>query len=560
VGTLHELVLSAAERRREEPALHFHGRKIPYEDLAERVRRTAAALHGLGVRREDRVAMLVGNVPEFLYALYGSMAIGAAAAPLNTMLTPEEVGYVLADAEAKVVVAETDFLPTVLAVRDRVASIENIVVVGPPPVPRRTRSLEEMITQGGDFPQIEVGEGDLALLAYTSGATAEPRGAMLSHGNLLANLDQLAAVPTLAQAASDVILLALPLFHLYGLNAVLNFMLRVGATGVLVERFHPVETLELVERYRVTVLCGVPPMFKAWLRAAESRDFDLSSVRLAVSGAAALPPDVLEAFRERFGLTIWEGYGLTETGPALTTNALAPEPRPGSIGLPLPGVEVRLVGEHGEQPVEGDPGEIVARGSNVFRGYWRRVGETEEAFLEDGWFRTGDVAYEDDDGFFHLVDRKKDLVIVSGFNVFPREVEDVVAAHPAVAECAVVGVPDERTGEAVRVLVVLRRGAKVTQEQIVDHCRATLARFKCPREVLFVDRLPKHVTGKVMRRDLRGEPGGVARPERGSGGSSERAHPPAPDGGSGGVARQERGSGGSSERAHPPAPDRKEES
>jgi acyl-CoA synthetase (AMP-forming)/AMP-acid ligase II len=188
------------------------------------------------------------------------------------------------------------------------------------------------------------------------------------------------------------------------------------------------------------------------------------------------------------------------------------------------------------------------------------VGETEEAFLEDGWFRTGDVAYEDDDGFFHLVDRKKDLVIVSGFNVFPREVEDVVAAHPAVAECAVVGVPDERTGEAVRVLVVLRRGAKVTQEQIVDHCRATLARFKCPREVLFVDRLPKHVTGKVMRRDLRGEPGRVARPERGSGGSSERAHPPAPDGGSGGVARPERGSGGSSERAHPPAPDRKEES
>ena len=328
---------------------------------------------------------------------------------------------------------------------------------------------------------------------------------MLTHGNLVANLDQLGAVPALAEAASDVILLALPLFHLYGLNAVLNFMLRVGATGVLVERFDPVETLELVERYRVTVLCGVPPMFRAWLEAAGSRNFDVSSVRLAVSGAAALPPDLLEAFRERFGLSIWEGYGLTETGPAVTTNALAPEPRGGSIGLPLPGVEVRLVAENGQEPEEGDPGEIVVRGPNVFRGYWRRVGETESAFLEDGWFRTGDVAYADEDGFLHLVDRKKDLVIVSGFNVFPKEVEDVVASHPAVDECAVVGVPDERTGEAIRALVVLRRGAKATADQIVDHCRATLARFKCPREVVFVDRLPKHVTGKVMRRELREE-------------------------------------------------------
>jgi long-chain acyl-CoA synthetase len=244
-------------------------------------------------------------------------------------------------------------------------------------------------------------------------------------------------------------------------------------------------------------------MFRAWLEAAESRDVDVSSIRLAVSGAAALPPQLLEAFRERFGLSIWEGYGLTETGPAVTTNALAAEPRPGSIGLPLPGVEVRLVAEDGAEPEEGDAGEIVVRGPNVFRGYWRRVGETEAAFLDDGWFRTGDVAYADEDGFLHLVDRKKDLVIVSGFNVFPKEVEDVVASHPAVEECAVVGVPDERTGEAIRALVVLRPGAKATAAQIVDHCRATLARFKCPREVVFVDQLPRQVTGTVMRRVIK---------------------------------------------------------
>jgi long-chain acyl-CoA synthetase len=529
VTSLAELVFAAARQRPEEPALYFHGRRIPYEDLAERIRRTAAGLHGLGVEREDRVALLVGNVPEFLYALYGTAALGGVAAPLNVMLTPEEVGFILADAEAKVVVAEPDFLPTVLAVRDRVASIEHIVVVGPPPVPRRTRSLEQLITRGGDLPEVEVTEDDLAILAYTSGTTAEPKGAMLTHGNLLSNLEALASVPALAEASSDVILLALPLFHLYGLNAVLNFMLRVGAAGVLVERFDPVETLELVERYRVTVLCGVPPMFRAWLKAGTKREFDLSTVRLVVSGAAALPADLLEAFRERFGISIWEGYGLTETGPAVTTNALADAPRPGSIGLPLPGTEMRLVDEHGEEPMEGDTGEIVVRGPSVFRGYWRRVGETEAAFLDEGWFRTGDVAYADEEGFVHLVDRKKDLVIVSGFNVFPKEVEDVVATHPAVAECAVIGVPDERTGEAVRALVVLRRRAQATEDEIVEHCRATLARFKCPREVMFVDRLPKHVTGKVMRRDLREESGGVARPERGGEGMSERAEPPAPD-------------------------------
>jgi long-chain acyl-CoA synthetase len=503
VGSLYELVLGAAERRREEPALHFHGRKIPYVDLAERVRRTAAALSGLGVEREDRVAMLVGNVPEFLYALYGTVALGAVAAPLNVMLTPEEVGYILADAEAKVVVAETDFLPTVLAVRDRVASIEHVVVVGPPPVPRRTRSLEEMITRGGEVPEVEVGEDDLAVLAYTSGTTAEPRGAMLTHGNLLANLDQLAAVPALAEAASDVILLALPLFHLYGLNAVLNFMLRVGATGVLVERFDPVETLQLVERHRVTVLCGVPPMFRAWLDAGRSRDVDVSSVRLAVSGAAALPPELLEAFRDRFGLSIWEGYGLTETGPAVTTNALAPEPRRGSIGLPLPGVDVRLVAESGEEPEEGDPGEIVVRGPNVFRGYWRRVGETEAAFLEDGWFRTGDVAYSDDEGFLHLVDRKKDLVIVSGFNVYPAEVEEVLLSHPDVAEAAVVGESHARTGEAVIAFVVPEPGRAPTGDELAAHCATSLARYKCPARVEVVDALPRSFAGKVLRRELR---------------------------------------------------------
>lgn len=342
-----------------------------------------------------------------------------------------------------------------------------------------------------------MGPDDLAVLAYTSGTTAEPKGAMLTHGNLLSNHDMIRAVPALAEAESDVVLAALPLFHIFGL-ATLGLALREGGTavrGAVRSGCHP----RARARHRVTVLPGAPPMFQAWLAPGAP---DLSSVRLAVSEAAPLPAAVLEAFRDRFGITIWEGYGLTETSPAVTTTALGDEARPGSIGLPLPGVEVRLVHEHGSEVEEGDPGQIVVRGPNVFAGYWRRPAETEAAF-RDGWLLTGDVAYRDDDGYLHIVDRTKEVIIVSGFNVFPKEVEDAIALHPEVAECVVLGVPDGRTGEAVKALVVARPDETLTEDEVLDRCRDSLARFKWPRHIEVVDSLPKHVTGKVLRRALR---------------------------------------------------------
>ncbi|MGH2724736.1 MAG: long-chain-fatty-acid--CoA ligase [Actinomycetota bacterium] len=504
--SLAELVPRSAEAHPDRPALAAGERMVSYAELGERVHRAAAALHDLGVRKGDRVALFLGNVPAFVEALHGALRIGAVVAPLNVMLTPEEAGSILGDAGARVVVAEPSHLPTVLAVRDRVASLGHVVVTGSPPVPRGTASFEELLARAGEPPGVDVREEDLALLAYTAGTTARPKGAMLTHGNLVANLEQVSAVPALKEAHSDVILGVLPLFHIYALNAVLGVALREGATLVLVERFDPAGTLELVERHRVTVLPGAPQMFAAWLSAAEGREVDLSSVRLAVSGAAPLPAEVLDAFQRRFGVTIWEGYGLTETAPAVTTNALAEVAKGDSIGLALPGVEVRLVDEAGEDVVEGDPGEIVLRGANVFQGYWNRPEETDAAF-RDGWFRTGDVAYRDDDGYLFIVDRKKDLIIVSGFNVFPKEVEEALARHPAVAECAVVGVPDERTGEAARALVVLGEGRSATEEELLDHCRDHLARFKWPKTIEVVDRLPKHATGKVLRRMLRdGDP------------------------------------------------------
>jgi long-chain acyl-CoA synthetase len=495
-----DLVPAAAARSPEKPALVFEDRPLSYRDLEGRIRRAAGAFHGLGVGRSDRVVLVLGNVPEFVVALHGALSLGAAVAPLNVMLTAEEMGYILADAGASVVVTDAARLTTVAAVRDRLTSPRHVLITGPGAAPEGTSSFEERLAAAEDPPRDEVEEDDVALLAYTAGTTADPKGAVLSHGNLLANLEQVSRVPALEEAESDVVLLALPLFHIYGLNVGLHVTLREGATAVLLDRFDPAASLEAVERHGITVLLGAPPMFGAWLKASEGGTFDLSSVRLAVSGAAALPGAVLDAFHERFGITIWEGYGLTETAPVVTTTALGEEARRDSIGLPLPGVEVRIVDGEGNDVAEGDPGEIVIRGPNVFRGYWNRPPEGEGTF-RDGWFRTGDVAYRDDDGYLFIVDRSKDLVIVSGFNVYPKEVEDALVAHPKVAECAVIGVPDDRTGEAIKALVVLQE--EVSQEELLDHCRSRLARFKVPREIDVVDTLPHHVTGKVLRRRLR---------------------------------------------------------
>src|SRR6266571_3848938 len=279
--------------------------------------------------------------------------------------------------------------------------------------------------------------------------------------------------------------------------------MRHGCAVMLMERFDPDESMRLIELHGVTVLPGAPPMFAAWLGLSDPVP-SLSSVRLAFSGAAALPQEVLKEFRQRFGITIWEGYGLTECAPAVTSNAVGAEAKGGSIGLPIPGVDVRLVGEHGEAIEEDDPGEVQVRGPNVFAGYWNNPEATADAF-EGDWFKTGDVAVQDDDGYLFIVDRKKDLIIVSGFNVYPKEVEEAIERHPAVAEAAVVGTPDQRTGEAIQAWVVVREGESVTADGLLTFLGDHLARFKWPKDIHIVDELPHHVTGKVLRRALRGE-------------------------------------------------------
>ncbi|HUQ38658.1 MAG TPA: AMP-binding protein, partial [Acidimicrobiales bacterium] len=309
--------------------------------------------------------------------------------------------------------------------------------------------------------------------------------------------------PGRALNPGDVSLGVLPLFHIFGLNVVLGLSLVAGASVVLVERFDPATALETIARHGVTLVAGAPPMFAAWAVLPDADPRAMQSVRLCVSGAAPLSPAVAEEFEERFGVPIWEGYGLTEAAPTVTSSVMGGTAKPGSIGVPLPGMEVRLVDDDGEDALLGDPGEIWVRGPNVFLGYWEDEPASRAALTDDGWLRTGDVAVADDDGYLYIVDRSKDLIIVSGFNVYPAEVEDVLRSHPGIADVAVVGVAHPHTGEAVKAFVVAKAGHHLEEEEVSAFCADNLARYKCPTKVMFVDEVPHATSGKLLRRQLR---------------------------------------------------------
>jgi long-chain acyl-CoA synthetase len=351
-------------------------------------------------------------------------------------------------------------------------------------------------------PVVDRQPDDLAVLIFTSGTAGSPKAAMPTHGNLISNLEQCQAHPGRSQGPDDVVFGVLPLFHIFGLNVVLGLSFVAGATVLLVERFDPQSAVESIVNHGVTVVSGAPTMWAALAALPGTRPGDLATVRLATSGAAKLDPQVQRAIAERFGVGIVEGYGLTEAAPVVTsgTGTAAPE---GSIGVPLPGLHVRLVDADGQDSLVGDAGELWVQGPNVFAGYWNDPEATTAALTADGWLRTGDVAIVDDAGFLFLVDRVKDLIIVSGFNVYPAEVEDVIADHPAVGEVAVIGVPHPHSGEAVKAYVVVRAGSSVEEDDIIHHCEAHLARYKCPQKVMFVAEIPHSTTGKVLRKDLR---------------------------------------------------------
>jgi long-chain acyl-CoA synthetase len=478
------------EHDADRPALISRGRVTTYGTLRDQLARMRGALAARGIAPGDRVAILAANNWYFVSAYLAVLGAGAIAVPLNPQSPPAEVERELAATGAKLALVSPSGRKVAEAVdRGALPGYEGVVDVAD-------------LLAADPAPIVDRAADDVAVLLFTSGTVGAPRPAMLTHGNLSANLDQGLANPARPHGVDEVALAVLPLFHVFGLNAVLGLTLRIGGTVVLVERFDPHSTLAAVAEHGVTVLSGVPTMWAAWAGLPDAEPGALASVRDAVSGAAPLDPAVRRTVRDRFGLDLTEGYGLTEASPAVTSG-LGHDAPDGSIGVPLPGVQVRLVDTEGQDALVGDPGEIWVRGPNVFAGYWDDPEATAAALTPDGWLRTGDTAVVDDDGFLWLVDRTKDVIIVSGFNVFPGEVEDVLAMHPAIEAAAVVGVPHPHSGEAVRAYVVVRDGAHVDEDALVEHACRHLARYKCPSSIAFVDDLPHGLTGKVLRRALR---------------------------------------------------------
>jgi long-chain acyl-CoA synthetase len=481
---LADLVARAAAGDPDKTALVHGDRTLTWAQLDATVDRVAAGLVEGGAVAGDRIGLLLANSIEFAVGYFAVLRAGLVALPLNTAFTADELQYQLQDAQARLVITDE-------AHRQLLGDVASVVV--------GTEQWQALTTTSAAPPHSTVGAEDLAVLLYTSGTTGRPKGAMLSHRALLANLAQLTRITPRVIAPDDVVLLVLPLFHVYGLNAGLGLTAYVGATGVLAERFDPVETLALVHDTHVSNIVGAPPMYTAWAMLPHVGE-SLASLRLAVSGSAPLPPSVLSAILDATGHHVFEGYGLTETAPVLTSTLCSEVAKPGSIGRPVPGLQLRLLDEAGAEVDEGDPGEIVVRGANLFSGYWPDGAGGPDA---DGWFRTGDVAYADEDGDLFLVDRIRELILVSGFNVYPREVEDVLAAHPSIAEVAVLGVPHPYTGETVKALVVPEPGASVGADDVIDWASRRLARFKCPTTVEFVEALPHSTTGKVAKGRLR---------------------------------------------------------
>jgi long-chain acyl-CoA synthetase len=480
---LAALVRAAAAGRPGAPAVVDGTARLSWAELDTLVDRVAAGLAARGLHRGDRVAVQLPNGLDWLRAVLGALRAGLVVVPVNTAYTDPEVEHLLTDSGAALLVAG--------ATRDPLAGVP--VVAGPPEA-------------DGPPPEDDDDPAALAFLVYTSGTSGRPRGAMLTAGALRANQLQCLALDPPPVRPDDRVLLALPLFHVYGLNAGFGLVAATGACAVLVPAFSPRATLEVVERERVTALPGAPPVYQAWLADTEGDEprlrRALSGVRTASSGAAPLPPAVWQAMADRAGVRVWEGYGLTEAAPVVASTLVTGRARPGSIGGPLPGVEVvlREAGSAGGADAGDGPGEIWVRGPNLFSGYWPDGADGPDA---DGWLGTGDLAHRDADGDLHLLDRRSDLVLVNGFSVYPAEVERVLDAHPGVAESAVIGVPDPRTGSAVLAVVVPAPGAEPTEAELREHASASLARYKVPASVVFRPALPHSLTGKISRARLR---------------------------------------------------------
>jgi len=501
-SVLSEALARTAAAQPAAPALRLGERVLSFAELQGAVRAVAAGLQAAGVRPVDRVALLLPNIPQFPISYFAVSQAGAIVMPMSVLLLPDEIAYVVGDAGAETLIYFNGFDAAVTAVAKLGTPLKRFFAAGGETQVPGAQPFDALVA-GGEvgLDQPAADPTSPTVLIYTSGTTGKPKGAALSHRNLISNAD--GARQTIGVTADDCFLTVLPLFHSFGATVCMILPILAGAGNVLLPRFVPADVLDTLERARISVFAGVPSMYNALLRVRGGRRPDLSRLRLCVSGGAPLPVELLHAFEERFGTLLIEGYGPTEASPVVSVNPIDGRRRVGSTGLPIPGVELRVVDDQDRDVPTGEVGEVLVRGANVMVGYWQRPEDTADT-IRDGWLHTGDMGRLDADGYLYIVDRKKDMIIVAGMNVYPREVEDVIYHLPAVGECAVAGVPSERRGEDVKAFVVLKEGASLTPEEVLAHCRAHLASYKVPRQVEIVADLPKSSTGKILKRALVG--------------------------------------------------------
>ncbi len=484
--------------------------QLTYAELNAEATRVAAGLHAMGIRPGDHVALSCPNIPGFPIAYFGILKAGAAVVPLNVLLKTREIAYHLKDSEAKAVLAfeGTAQLPIGAMCRDAAAQAGTPhVIVFSGDTASLVQAMPARAGEGFHPPRREA--HDTAVILYTSGTTGHPKGAELTHGNMVTNAvtcHDMFKPAFKAGTEQDVTLITLPLFHSTAQTAQMNAALYGGFRVVLLPRFEPAAVLEAFAREQVGLWVGVPTMYWALLDHARAPGVHVTgaaaSLRLCASGGAPMPVELLRAFEETFDVRILEGYGLSETAPVVAFNQLQRPSKPGTVGLPIFGVDVRCVDEHDNTLPPGGRGEVIVRGPNVMKGYYGRP-EATAAAIRGGWFRTGDIGQFDSDGYLAIVDRKKDMILRGGFNVYPREIEDVLLTHPAVSQCAVIGVPDPRLGEEIKAVIVRRPAVAVTAEELTAWGREQMAAFKYPRIIEFRDALPVSATGKILKRELR---------------------------------------------------------
>ncbi|MDQ0214777.1 long-chain acyl-CoA synthetase [Oikeobacillus pervagus] len=509
---LSKMLAETAVKNLDKTAFYFLDRPTTYGELNAAVNQFATGMEKLGLQKGDHIALVLGNSPHFIIALYGAMRAGITVIPINPIYTPDEISFIANNGDVKAIVTLDLLVPLVEKLSSHLPNVHHYIIcetndervqnVDPTQfsIYSKMKSFSQILASGSiQYEAPEIQEDETAIILYTSGTTGKPKGAMLTHKNLYSNAKDIGNY--LKMSSEDTVITALPMFHVFCLSVCLNAPLISGARMLIVPKFSPREVFRLAKTYQATIFAGVPTMYNFLYQYEGSVPEDLLSLRLCISGGSSMPVALLKNFEEKFKVIVSEGYGLSEASPVTCFNPLDRPRKPGSIGTSILNVKNKVVNELGEELPANTVGELVVQGPNVMKGYYKLPEET-AATIKDGWLYTGDLARMDEEGYFYIVDRKKDIIIVGGYNVYPREVEEVLYAHPDIVETAVFGVPNPEYGEVVQCYVV-SKNPQLDEEQLLRYCQEHLAEYKIPKEITFVKELPKNTTGKILRRALK---------------------------------------------------------